>query len=252
MGGDFVKELFGALDKITDILNLGRLIFYTAAGFPPVLALAMILRTVGAEDKSYWAQFKGDFVACSGSKGVWLGAMIAGFMVANIVYARSMSHLRIKPAGKVQKTGFVYQYPMLRTGRLKRGASEADFDFAAWLISEYYRYFEIVMYIPYGVLLSLPLLTAYSFARILLDSQHPARLDACFFGFGLWLTASALGWTVWWREYWLPKVATPVYEVFELANAEIISGVRAYSSGVPDAPAVPPKPDPSKKTEKKS
>ena len=30
---DFVKSLIDGLDKITDILNVGRLIFYTSAGF---------------------------------------------------------------------------------------------------------------------------------------------------------------------------------------------------------------------------
>ncbi len=97
--GDVVKEFFGALDKITDILNLGRLVFYTAAGFPPMLALAMILRTVALENRNYWVQFNSDVVACSKNWGVWLAAMIAGFMIANVVYARYVSYSPVA-AGK--------------------------------------------------------------------------------------------------------------------------------------------------------
>lgn len=246
--GDVVKEFFGALDKITDILNLGRLIFYTAAGFPPVLALAMILRTVALEDRNYWVQFNSDAVACSKSWAVWLAAMVAGFMIANVVYARYMKGLSKPSVDREARTGFVYQYPMMRTGRLKRPSDEKDFDFAAWLISEYYRYVEIAIYIPYGVLLSLPLLVVYSCARLLLDAQHPARLDAGLFALALWLVTAALGWTVWWRDFWLPKIAGPVYQTFEFANAELIAGIQNYSSGVTGAPAQPAPPA-AKKTE---
>jgi hypothetical protein len=235
--GDVVKEFFSALDKITDILNLGRLVFYTAAGFPPMLALAMILRTIALENRNYWVQFSSDVVACSKNWGVWLAAMITGFMIANVVYARYISILRSRAGSeRIRHTGFVYRYPMMRTGRLKRGSQEADFDFAAWLISEYYRYVEIVLYIPYGVLLSLPLLVIYSCARLLLDAQYPARLDAGFFGLGLWLLIAALGWTVWWRDFWLPEIAAGVNQTFELANKELFAGIQEYSNGVADVP----------------
>jgi hypothetical protein len=41
---DFFKSAVDSADKITDILNVGRLIFYTAAGFSAILPAAMSLR----------------------------------------------------------------------------------------------------------------------------------------------------------------------------------------------------------------
>jgi hypothetical protein len=244
--GDFVKELFGALDKVTDILNLGRLIFYTASGLPPVLAVAMILRTAGASGQPYWDQFRSDLSHCIDRWPVWFAALIAGFLVANMAYAQTIWNLKSEDDDtNVDTTGYAYRYPQLRTGRLKRSSSEADFDFAAWLISEFYRYVEIAVHIPYGMLLALPLLVVYSIARILLESQSPTRLDACIFAFATWLAVAALGWTVWWRGYWLPKIATRVYRTYVIAEAAIGQGITDYSSEIGASPtaaaAVPAK-----------
>ena len=67
-------------------------------------------------------------------------------------------------------------------------------------------------------------------------STKDARLDAGFFGLGLWLLIAALGWTVWWRDFWLPEIAAGVNQTFELANKELFAGIQEYSNGVADAP----------------
>ncbi len=229
----FIKDLFGGADKVTDILNLGRLIFYTAAGLPPILASAMILRMMGGEfDAAYWSQFGADFLACIRSIEVWVAALVVGFLVANLGYVRALSTLQSKPEdSEIDTSGFAYQYPRLRSGRVARGSGEADFDFAAWLIHEYYRYLEIAVYIPYGVLLSFPLLSLYSFVCVVRAANTPDRLDACFIGFGMWAAATAAGWSYGWRGYWLPNVATPIYRIYVQASAQIIQGVQDYNAG---------------------
>ena len=250
------KEWLDALGKITDILNIGRLIFYPAAGLPLVLSLAMILRTVGVSNQPYWLQFKSDLVTCIANVWVWAGALIAGFIVANIAYARVVSELSPDSTPRddddVDFSHIAYRYPQLRTGRRLSRTTEPDFDFAAWLIAEYYRYVEIAIFIPYGVLLSLPLLSVYSLARILIDFQYPAGLDACFFGFALWTSLAALSWTVGGQGYWLPKIATPIYQTYETAKAALIKGMCDYATNPStEAPPLTNKPADNLKPEEK-
>jgi hypothetical protein len=240
--GDVVKEFFGALDKITDILNLGRLIFYTAAGLPPVLVLAMIVRTASMTAQGYWLQFRGDLLTCIQTWEVWLGALIAGFLVANLAYVQAISRLKSETAdGDVDEDGYAFQFPKLRTGREKRAPKEEDFDYAAWLISEYYRYVEIAVYIPYGIRLALPLLVVYSIARCLLDASSPGILDTSLVALGLWTLLAALIWTVFWWEFWIPQIATPIFRTYVCALAGLTGGIKDFNEGVPpDTPDEPP------------
>ena len=61
---------------------------------------------------------------------------------------------------------YSYSYPRLVSGgvRPKDGSGK---DYAAWLISEYYRYVEIAVFIPYSILLSLPVYSFYSLVYLI-------------------------------------------------------------------------------------
>src|SRR5260370_22621019 len=152
------KEITDSLDKLTDILNVGRLVFYTAAGFCATLPCAMTLRLLGKENpRPYWSQFLSDMIAGSRRVEVWLVALVAGFLIASIAF--TLVKLRNPPHQEFDKETYDYQYARLFSGGVQPEKSK---DYAACLISEYYRYLEIVWYIPAGILFALPVWALYS------------------------------------------------------------------------------------------
>jgi hypothetical protein len=87
---DFFKSATDSLEKLTDILNAGRLIFYTASGFCAILPVAMGLRLLACErPQKYWIQFVTDLRACITHWELWVAALIFGFVIANLATALS-------------------------------------------------------------------------------------------------------------------------------------------------------------------
>jgi hypothetical protein len=224
-----IKALFDSLDKLTDILNVGRLVFYTAAGFCGVLPLAMNLRLL-ARDKPqpYWRQFLSDMVACTKHPGVWLAALVFGFLIASVVFSV------VKPKSvsqqKIEVDSYEYQYPRLFSGGMPD--KSASKDYAAWLVSEYYRYFEIVTHIPWGILLSLPVYSLYSLVYLIRAADQFAGFffTAAHLAFALWTLGAVVGWDFVWPKSWLPKVAQPIYEEWDLARRSAIAGLNDFTS----------------------
>ena len=157
------ESLTDSLDKITDILNVGRLIFYTAAGFCAILPAAMSMRLLAHDpDPVYWGQFLADLVCCARHREVWAASLIFGFVIANLANMIVISRFTQPPPSKhpeSEKDSYSYAFPRLYSGGVppKDGSGK---DYAAWLISEYYRFVEIAVFIPFSILLSLPV---YSF-----------------------------------------------------------------------------------------
>jgi hypothetical protein len=224
-----IKALFDSLDKLTDILNVGRLIFYTAAGFCGVLPFTMSLRLL-ARDKlqPYWRQFLSDMVACTKHPGVWLTALVLGFIIASVAF----SVVKLKPVShqKIEVDSYEYQYPRLFSGGMPDKSTSKDY--AAWLVSEYYRYFEIVTYIPGSVLLSLPVYSLYSLVYLIRATDQLAGFSftAAHLAFALWTLGAVVGWDFVWPKFWLPKVAQPIYEEWVLARRSAIAGLIDFTS----------------------
>src|SRR5579871_5791225 len=108
---DAIKALIDGLDKITDILNIGRLLFYTAAGFFAVLPAAMCLVLLSHDAlQPYWTQFFSDLKGAAEHWQVLLLALICGFIVsvlANAVFEFSPGD------GTVNEQFYPYLYPRL-------------------------------------------------------------------------------------------------------------------------------------------
>ena len=228
---DFAKTLFDSLDKITDILNVGRLIFYTSAGFIALLPMAMCLRLLSHDPLvSYWAQFFSDMKTCTTqSVAVWLASLVFGFVIATLANAVVMNQFHRVPLAEPHKDHYSYQYARLFSGgvRLKEGTTK---DYAAWLISEFYRYLEIVVFIPYAILLSLPVYALYTLAYLIHTAGRPDGfvLHAGHYAFALWTLTSVFAAIVVWPEFWFPRVAEPTYQDWVVARREAIAGLEAF------------------------
>jgi hypothetical protein len=218
------KALFDSLDKLTDILNVGRLIFYTSAGFCGVLPVAMSLRLLACNTPlPYWRQFVADVVACGKHPMVWFTALVFGFVIASVAFL--LVECKSVPHKEIEKDGYDYQYPRLFSGGVPD--KSASKDYAAWLISEYYRYYEIVTCLPFGVLLALPVFSLYSLVYLIRTSEQSVGFSftAAHLAFALWTLASIVAWDFAWPEFWMPKIAQPMYEAWAQARRSAIQGL---------------------------
>jgi hypothetical protein len=224
--GEFVASLFNGVDKLTDILNVGRLIFYTSAGFCGILPATMLVRLLAEDSPArYWKQFAADLVFCARRGEAWFAALIFGFVIANVAYTTVIDKLG-RPGKKEEpdKEGYAYQYARLSSGGTQ---PKTERDFAAWWISEYYRYVEIAVFIPFGILLSLPLYSLYSLAYLIRVSNpaQPFVIGAAHYAFALWAVAAVVGWGMVWPWYWIPKIAEPIFEDSTQARREVLAGL---------------------------
>ncbi|MBV8199075.1 MAG: hypothetical protein JOZ15_00480 [Acidobacteria bacterium] len=239
------KEFTDSLDKLTDILNVGRLIFYTAAGFCATLPCAMTLRLLSkAHPQPYWTQFLADMSAGSRRVEVWLVALVAGFFISSVAF--TLVKLQQPPARDFDTESYDYQYPRLFSGGVRPESSK---DYAAWLISEYYRYLEIVWYIPAGILVALPVWALYSLVYLARTWQAGSHaFGEAHLAFGLWTLAAVLAWDVVWPRFWVPSIIQPLYEEWCNARHAAIHGLRAFvKESAKSAPVqVPPPPPPVK------
>src|ERR1700692_116635 len=106
------KAFSDGLDKLTDILNVGRLIFYTAAGFCVSLPLAMSLRMLAHDPlQPYWGQLLSDMSACAQYPAVWLVALVLGFLIATVAFA--LISPDDPPQEAFDKEAYSYQFPRL-------------------------------------------------------------------------------------------------------------------------------------------
>jgi hypothetical protein len=103
-------------------------------------------------------------------------------------------------------------------------------DYAAWLVSEYYRYVEIAVFIPYSILLSLPVYSLYSFVYLVRTAWRSEALvlNAGHVAFALWTLGSVVAWKVVWPHFWLPRVAEPIYHDWVIARRSAIAGLREF------------------------
>jgi hypothetical protein len=249
---DFFKAAVDSLDKVTDILNVGRLIFYTAAGFCGLLPAAMTVRLLGkfdsAADTWYWSQFFKDLDACAKSGPVWLAALIFGFVIANVAASIVMNQFPSAPPHEISKESYAYSYPRLFSGGIPKQGAAASKDYAAWLISEYYRYLEIAVYIPFGILISLPVYSLYSLTYLILKSSQTSAfvINGAHVAFALWTLASVVVWTTVWPDFWVPRIAVPLYHDWVNARRAAIHGLQDFINDAPppgkaDTQSVPAK-----------
>jgi hypothetical protein len=238
------KEITDSLDRLTDILNVGRLIFYTAAGFCATLPGAMTLRLLGNDrPQPYWTQFLSDLTAGSRRLEVWLVSLISGFFISSV----SLTLVKLRDPGhrEFDTESYDYQYPRLSSGGVHPDKGK---DYAAWLVSEYYRYLEIVWYIPAGILFALPFLALYSLVYL----AYAWRAGSPAFGgghlaFALWMLAAILAWDVVWPRFWVPRIVQPLFEDWVHTRRSTIAGLKEFVQESASSPS-PPLPAQGRKT----
>jgi hypothetical protein len=203
-------------------LNIGRLLFYTIAGFCAALPVAMCLLLLGQSHvtATYWVQFVSDLVRSSRHFEVWIAGLIFGFIIAVLADATVDC-----PKEQDKTYSYAYQYPRLYSGgvRAKDGASK---DYAAWLISEYYRYYEIAVFIPYGLLLSLPVYAIYSLFYSVGTAWNAVGFVV------LWAAAFVVAWKAFWN-LWVPQVAKKVHAGWVEARHNAIDGLKEFVGSEP-------------------
>ncbi len=223
-----VKEIFDQFGKVTDILNLGRLIFYTVAGALVVLPAYMIGRLITQPAASLSAQMASgaDTLAQASTAGVvFLASIVVGFLIATagfpIVLEGLSDEIRRQMAQETgtNKYSFPRNYPLLR--------HKTDDDYAAWLISEYYRYVEIATYIPLGAIVGLALTGLYVLIALLQSTTGPgaAGVTGSHVAFLAILVALVLIRYWLWPEVWAKRVVVPTIRTYLSAKKNLIDGV---------------------------
>ena len=217
--------LSGFLGKFTDILNTGRFIFYSVAGFPVaftlgLIAFALVNPSLGLSDTvlSYLGVITGSaWVAI-----LFLSAStVAGFIVAPLGYAliilpvrrKLRTDRRLYPDGDDENYSVARNYTFLSDkGRL------------TFLISEYFRFVEIVVYIPLGFWIGGILISVFILSKAII-----ANSEQLFLSFGatsLLIILMFLGYDLFWRDVVIERSA----RAYERAKKGIIDEDRANST----------------------
>ena len=238
-----MKDFFDQIKSVTDILNVGRLIFYPFAGALVVVPLYLILRLAlvdPAPTLSAQLLIDARHVTMTSWSVTWIligSSMIIGFLIATIGFSM-LSDLASRMPAEVltplspESTSFTYNYPLLRQ-------NEAE-DYATWLISEYYRYIEIATYIPLGGIIGLGLVGVYVLVFLLKDFAGPragfTEAHAAFlFIFVVWMVVA-----LWfWPEVWLKRVVAPIVQTYVDSKRKIIAGVKLVPRKVNPSQPVP-------------
>lgn len=216
----WIDQITKAVGGLTDVFNLGRLIFYSAAGALiayPVAAGLMVL--AGPLKGQLFAELVAQAVlltpAAMAGASVIVGFVISGagfVIVLGPIVPRVKARAEARP---IDRRGYPYRYPLLRN---KPGT-----DYDAWLIQEYFRFVEIVAYIPLGLMGGLAALLLYAAAYVVAwtaagHGLHPGAPHAAFLLIATTWSACAFGL---WPHYWLPRVVEPVLETYHRAKLGI-------------------------------
>lgn len=234
MASNFVKTFFDSLDKFLDILNVGRLIFYTAAGFLAIYPIYMILKLLTLSYESAGNFFK-SFAAVSQSFTsddtfiLFFASIIAGFLIANVGYTVVIDPLADRIKNKFinfipSEDGFSSNYRLLRNDHEKE-------DYKAWLISEFFRYVEIGVYVPMGFIIGLIFLAGYTvvYPFYMGIEQLPMTDIRNVVGFLLFLsTLIALLLFYVWPRFWRPLVVEKTLHTYLAAKISLIRELKKF------------------------
>lgn len=236
------KQIFAELSKATDIFNLGRFVFYTAAGVLVVLPLNMILSLLSTLPDNLatglFLQLSNDFGGTLAESRAWIllfCSIIIGFVIAAagftiVIQDEKVSQWANEKLAETLKRAdpaksFSFNYPKLRN-------DNANADYSAWLVTEYYRYLEIVVFIPIGAILGVTVITLY--VSVFIIKQTAVSAGAGFteahLSFILLLSLLLLIKYYLWPEFWLKRVVAPVLAAYRGARTRLIEGLQCKST----------------------
>jgi len=237
-----MKEILDQLKgPFTDILNVGRIIFYPFGGALIVLPLYMILRLLlvmgepGASPAlttSFFTQMSIDLKHITMASwpvtfALLASSVVVGFLLATVGFPMVLDGLSADVNTEVEReplaqSSFSYNYPLLRNNKDKE-------DYAGWLISEYYRFIEIATYIPLGGIIGLMLSEVYVGVFLLGDFARSGSpgLTAAHTMFLILLGALVVIKYYVWPEIWAKRVLIPVLRNYLRAKRNLINGLEA-------------------------
>lgn len=224
----WIKQFFESLNKITDILNPGRLLFYTSAGFLVFYPILMIYRLLVCNNLEL-THFLSDIkrLAPTDSWEILGGSLIMGFLIAALGFTTVLKPLSKQMSAqynddKDEKNSFPFRYPHMK--------NNIEEDYQAWLIAEFYRYVEIVTYIPLGFLLGLTFLFVYTVIYLLLHAVSKPFVEAAD-GYVFLLVLSAvlgISWFGAWEQFWKPRVIEETLRTYTRAKKHLIRGIEDF------------------------
>lgn len=195
-----MDQFLTVVKTLTDVFNLGRLVFYPLAGALVVVPLDLLLRLLLAGDvQPFQVQLTHDLSSLGGrlaeQGALLLGSTVMGFVIAATTFVRVISRAQ-DGAEQLEKYAFPRLYPLLRTERE---------NYSDWLVAEYFRFLEIVVHFPVALLGMLLVLDLYALSHLLLAAESSGAVALLITGaltVVLWLT-----WRFWWRQAVVAQVA---------------------------------------------
>jgi hypothetical protein len=195
-----MDQFLTLVKTLTDVFNLGRLVFYPLAGALIVAPLDLLLRLLlTSEVRPFQAQLLQDLRALGSNPpeqgALLLGSTVMGFLLAGTTFVSVISTAQ-DGAEKESKYAFPRLYPLLRT---------ENENYADWLVAEYFRFLELVVHFPVALMGMLALLDLYALSHLLLAAERSgasALLITAAATLALWLT-----WRLWWRKAIVARVA---------------------------------------------
>jgi len=247
---NWVGQLFSGLDRMTDILNLGRLVFYTAAGalvYAPLWLLVYLLEVPKIAGQSYFQYLNaaiGALGEASSGYPFWFISTVLGFLIAGAAFVTVVAPVSSKVKSQlaheeINKHGFPYNYPMLVKGSSKTDKADPR-DYASWFIAEYYRYVEIVTYLPLGLMLGVLLMALHSglFLMMRVDANAmPGITDGHVAFVAINFVAAAM-WVYVWPQVWVPRVVLPVLKASEQAKRALVQAILDQDKKTSEQPVV--------------
>lgn len=228
----WVKQLFSSTDKALDILNVGRMIFYTFSGLMAIYPATMIIMLLGnleqAAKQSLFASMKNS-IGLFDSWLLFFVSLVAGFVIAQFVFTVILTPImesarRSLKDMPINKKSINYQYPSLR--------GEGDEDYHAWLIKEYFRYIEIGTILPLGFIVGLGLLDLYAVIYLLAGGRALSMYNiqsGIMFLLVMTMIIAVLVYYIW-PYFWKPKVVKRTVEVYYRAKYHLLAGVEYFRS----------------------
>jgi hypothetical protein len=233
---DWLKQLFAGLNAATDIFNLGRLVFYTAAGilvvYPTAAALSVLLdgsRITGWPMADLLGAMRDLPFGPTAFASIVVGFLIASCGFVGVIDPR----LDREKGTKEDNESYASRYGQLS------GNPKPDYD--SWLTCEYFRFVELATYIPLGFLIGLLVVVIYLAAYVLIFvtmgcTQRLAALDWEFFALLMVFMVSGF---LLWPFLWIPRVVEPLIRTYCKAQKSVIASLTRDTPKKP--PAAPTK-----------
>lgn len=233
-----MQSLLASLKSVTDVFNLGRLVFYSFAGALVVIPLFMIKRLIASAGEtlpSLGTKLAADFdgVMTESIYIVYLVSTVCGFLIASIGFVAVLGEIAgpvnaseiatprpVRGANAKKAFSTPFYYPLLHN---KEATTD---DYYGWLIAEYYRYVEIVTFIPMGAIGGLCLLDVYVLTYLIQTGMTPGNsgISPAHATFVALVLLTAMVRYRWW-PVWLARVVAPIVRVHIVAKCDLITNL---------------------------